>query len=150
MAKVHKQCTDEELLEMLVARAVVRGEALDQHKPGKANTQFKAMVKLSCELLRRGPSVHAKFLSLLAHENAYVRSWTAFVVLEIDSEKALPVLEEIGRSYPRNLNLGFSSKFTLEQWRNGDLRTISSWGCNKVIEIGLPNSDRGSKSQRSG
>jgi hypothetical protein len=132
MAKAHKQCTDEELLEMLVTRAVVQGEALDQLKPRKANAQFDIMVKLSCELLRRGASVHPKILSMLENENPHVRSWAAFLALEIDPPRGERFLEGISRNYPRNLNLGFSAEFTLKQWRKGKLRTLSQWGCNSA------------------
>ena len=135
MAKAHKQCTAEELLEMLATRAVIRGEALDNANPRKANVQFDIMVKLSCELLRRGVSEHPKILSMLENKNPYVQKWAAFLAFEIDPLRAERVLEEISRNYPRDLNLGFSAQFTLELWRKGELRTISSWGCKNVIEI---------------
>lgn len=125
MAKPHKQCTDEELMQMLASRAIIRGAATAD--PRKANAQFDIMVKLSRELLRRGSSVHSKILSMLENEDPYVRLWVAFVALEIDPIRAERVLEEISRNYPRNLNLGFSAQFELKQWRKGELRTLSQW-----------------------
>ena len=132
MAKAHKKCTDEDLLAMLVARAVLQGELLDQLKPRKANAQFDIMVRLSCELLRRGGSAHPKILSMLENVNPHVRSWAAFLALEIDPPRGERVLEEISRNYPRNLNLGFTADFTLREWRTGKLRTISQWGCKSA------------------
>jgi hypothetical protein len=131
MAKARRQCTDEELLQMLVARAVVNGEALDQLKPRKANAQFNVMVGLSRELLRRGASVHPKILSMLENPNPHVKSWVAFLALEIDPPRGERALEEISRNYRHSLNLGFTAEFTLKQWREGKLRTFSQWDCNR-------------------
>jgi hypothetical protein len=132
MPKPYKKSSDAELLEMLATRCTIRANA---ESPGEKNRQFRILVKISCELLRRGHPVHPKILALLEHENPYVRFWTACLALEIDPPRAEQVLEEIGRSYRGNLHLGFSAEFTLKQWHKGDLRTISSWGCNKITEI---------------
>jgi hypothetical protein len=129
VAKPHKKCTDEELLDMLARRVAIQGELLDNLNPRKANAQVAIIVKLSCELLRRGSPVHPKILSLLENENPHVRFWAAFLALEIDPPRGERVLEEISRMFPRNLNLGFSAGYTLEQWRKRELRTLSQWGC---------------------
>jgi Domain of unknown function (DUF2019) len=131
MAKARRQCTDEELLQMLARRAVDRGEALDQTKPRKANAQCDVMADLSRELLRRGASIHPKILSMLENQNPHVKSWAAFLALEIDPPRGEQALEEISRNYPQNLNLGFTAEFTLKQWRKGKLRTLSQWGGNR-------------------
>ena len=73
---------------------------------------------------------------MLENKNPYVKKWAAFLAFEIDPLRAERVLEEISRNYLRDLNLGFSAGFTLELWRKGELRTISSWECKKVIELG--------------
>ena len=132
MAKPYKKSTDAELLNALTERCIARGEA---NAPGIKNKQFGIMVKLSCELLSRGDSVHPKILLLPEHPRPHVRGWAAFVALEIDSPLAEPVLEELGRTHRGNLDPGFSSRFALEQWRKGALKTLSSWGYNKVVEI---------------
>jgi hypothetical protein len=116
---------------MLVTRAVLNGEALDQLKPRKANAQFDIMVGLSRELLRRGTSVHPKILSMLENQNPHVKSWAAFLALEIDPLRGERTLEEISRNYPHSLNLGFTAEFTLKQWREGKLRTLSQWDGNR-------------------
>lgn len=116
MPKKHALCRDEELLQMLEARAKTRGQELEEGSPGRANAQFDIMVKLSCELLRRGHSARQKILSLLNNSDPYV-----------DVSKGEAVLEEIARNYTKGL--GFSAQFTLEQWRKGELRTLSQWAC---------------------
>ena len=115
---------------MLEARAKTRGQELQEGSPGRANVQFNIMVKLSCELLRRGHSAQQKILSLLKNSNPYVREWAAFLALEFDVSKGEQVLEEIAQNYSRGL--GFSAQFTLEQWRKGELRTLSQWACKHV------------------
>lgn len=127
MPKKHALCNDDELLKMLEARAKTRGQALEEGNPKRANAQFDIMVKLSCELLRRGHSAHQRILSLLKSDHPYVREWAAFLVLEFDASKGEEALEEIAQNYSRGL--GFTAKFTLEQWRKGELRTLSQWGC---------------------
>ena len=131
MSKKHALCSDEELLEMLTTRAKIRGHELDRGSPQRANAQFRIMVKLSCELMRRGRSVHPKILSLLESDNPYVRMWAAFLAFEIDVPQAERVLADIERSYAGTgrPSLGFTAQFTLEQWRKGALRTLSQWGC---------------------
>lgn len=129
MPKKYALCSERELLQMLEARAKIHGQELDEGRPKKANAQFDIMVKLSCELLRRGRSAQLKILSLLNNDNPHVKMWAAFLALEFDSSQGEKVLEEIGRNYRRNLNLGFSAEFTLKQWRKGELRTLSEWGC---------------------
>lgn len=129
MPKKYALCSEQELLQMLEARAKIHGQELDEGRPKKANAQFDIMVKLSCELLRRGRSAQLKILSLLNNDNPHVKMWAAFLALEFDSSQGERVLEEIGRNYRRNLNLGFSAEFTLKQWRKGELRTLSEWGC---------------------
>jgi hypothetical protein len=129
MPKKYALCSEDELLEMLEARAKIRGQELDEGRPKKANAQFDIMVKLSCELLRRGRSAQLKILSLLKSDNPYVRMWAAFLALEFDISQGERVLEEIGRNYRRDLNIGFSAEFMLKQWRKGELRTLSQWGC---------------------
>lgn len=132
MPQKHALCTDEELLQMLETRAKIRGQELEEGSAGKANKQFDIMVKLSCELLRRGCSAHQKILSLLRNDNPYVRMWAAFVALELDASKGEQVLEELAKNYTRSL--GFSAEFTLKQWREGELRTLSQWGCKGLTE----------------
>jgi hypothetical protein len=125
MPKRHALCSDKELLQMLEARAKIRGQELDGGSPRKANAQFDIMAKLSRELLRRGHSAHQKILSLLKSDNPYVTMWGAFLALEFDPSKGEQVLEDIAQNYTRGL--GFSAKFALEQWRKGELRTLSQW-----------------------
>jgi hypothetical protein len=131
MPKKHALCSDEELLQMLEGRAETRGRELQEGSPTRANAQFDIMVKLSCELVRRGPSAHQKILSLLNNGNPYVREWAAFLALEFDASKGEQVLEDIAQNYTRGL--GFSAGFTLKQWRKGELRTLSQWGCKDSV-----------------
>lgn len=112
MPKKHALCSDDELLQMLEARAKIRGQELEEGNPKRANARFDIMVKLSCELLRRGHSAYQRILSLLKSEHPYVREWAAFLALEFDPSKGEEVLEEIVRNYSRGL--GFTAKFTLE------------------------------------
>jgi hypothetical protein len=133
MPKKYVRCSDEELLEMLEARATIQGRELEKGTPKRANVQFGIMVRLSCELLRRGESAHQKVLSLLNNDNPYVRSWAAFLALELAPLKGEQVLEEIAHSYRGSLNLGFSARFTLKQWRNGELRTLRQWACQDSV-----------------
>ena len=112
---------------MLETRAKTRGQELQEGSPRRANAQFGIMVKLSRELLRREHSARQKILSLLKNSDPYVREWAAFLALEFDVSKGEAVLEEIARNYTKGL--GFSARFTLEQWRKGELRTLSQWAC---------------------
>src|SRR6266699_3521553 len=118
--------SDAALLEALVAACVHRGEALDHGHIATANTQFGLGTRLTRELLARGQYARNGILDLLNNENPYVRLHAAFVALELDPSRAEPVLEAIGRDH-KDLNLGFSARFTLEQWRAGNLLTISKW-----------------------
>jgi hypothetical protein len=131
MPKKHALCSDEELLQMLEARAKTRGQELQEGSPRLANAQFDIMVKLSRELMRRGHSAQQKILSLLKNSNPYVREWAAFLALEFDVSKGEQVLEEIAQNYSRGL--GLSAKFTLGQWRKGELRTLSQWACKHSV-----------------
>ena len=118
--------SDAALLEALVAACVHRGEALDHGHIATANTHFDLGTRLTRELLARGQAARNGILNLLNNENPYVRLHAAFVALELDPSRAEPVLEAIGRDH-KDLNLGFSARFTLEQWRAGKLLTISKW-----------------------
>jgi len=130
MPKKHALCSDDELLQMLEARAKIRGQELEEGSPKRANAQFKIMVKLSCELLRRGHSTHQRILALLGSHHPYVREWGAFLALEFEASKGEEVLEEIAQNYSRGL--GFTAKFTLQQWHKGELRPLSQWGCKDL------------------
>jgi hypothetical protein len=127
MPKKHALCSVEDLLRMLEARAKVRGHESEKGLPRRANAQYDIMVKLSCELLRRGQSGRQAILTLLECDHPYVREWAAFIALEFEPSRGEKVLEEIGQNYTRGL--GFSAKFTLQQWRKGELKTISQWAC---------------------
>jgi hypothetical protein len=132
MSKKHALCSDEELLQMLEARAKIRGQELEEGLPSRANAQFEVMVKLSCELLRRGQSGRQAILALLRSDHPYVREWAAFLALEFEASRGEEVLEEIVQNYSRGL--GLTAKFTLEQWRKGELKTLSQWDC-KYLKI---------------
>ena len=129
MPKKYALCSDEELLQMLETSARIQGQLEEKGSVGKANSQHGIMVKLSCELIRRGNSAQQGILSLLKSGDPHVRAWAAFLALEFDASKGEEVLEEIAQDFPRGLGLGFSAKVSLERWRKGELRTLSQWGC---------------------
>jgi hypothetical protein len=96
----------------------------------RRTAQFNIMVKLSRELMRRGRSVHPKIRTLFESDDPHVRMWGAFLAFEFDAPEAERLLADIGRNCPGPpLSLGFTARFTLEQWRKGELRTLSQWGC---------------------
>jgi HEAT repeat protein len=115
---------DAELLDELTAACVRRGHAFDCGNVKRANAEFDRATQVARELLSRGHSATDGILTLLSHENPFVRLEAAFLALEIEPERGEEVLEELGRSYT-DLNIGFTSRFTLKQWRAGKLKTLS-------------------------
>jgi hypothetical protein len=85
------------------------------------------MVKLSCELLRRGESGRQAILTLLESDHPYVREWAAFLALEFEPARGDEGLVEIVNNFRRMLRA--IARSTLHAWREGELKTISQWGC---------------------
>lgn len=136
--KRHKACpnrSDALLLDELTTACVRRGGAVDRGDTTTANEEFDRAMQAARELLSRGRPAADGILSLLSHENPYVRKEAAFLALEIDPQQGEQVLEELSRSYTvgniglscRVLDIGFTARFTLEQWRTGKLKTLSQW-----------------------
>jgi Domain of unknown function (DUF2019) len=114
------------LLEELTAACARRGEAVGRGDTARANREFDRAMNAARELLSRGRPAADGILDLLGHENPYVRKEVAFLALEIEPQRGEQVLAELGRNYS-DLDIGFTARFTLEQWRAGKLKTLSQW-----------------------
>jgi HEAT repeat protein len=117
MQTAYTKCTTEDLVSAFANAAYERGQALLAADPRKANARSKTMAKIYVEIKERGSNALRPLLSLLNHNDAFVRLWAAVYALEFDPRPAVPVLENIFEKETGLLR--FISRKTLETWREG-------------------------------
>ena len=101
-----------------VAAALKHGEATEAGDSAKANESFRVLDQ-NWNRIRTSNSEWPKFfLELLTHSSPWVRLWGASHAIQIDPERATPVLQAL--STEEGL-LGFSAQMTLEAWQRGQL-----------------------------
>jgi HEAT repeat protein len=118
--------SDTELLDELTAAAIRRGRAFGVGDLALANSEFDRAMKIARELLLRGRPALEGILRLLSHEDPFVRLTAAFLAVEIEPRRGEQVFEDLARRHT-DIQIGFTARFTLEQWRTGKLKTLSKW-----------------------
>ncbi|MGN6186679.1 MAG: DUF2019 domain-containing protein [Thermoanaerobaculia bacterium] len=106
--------------------AALNGAAGDAGDYRTGNRQYDRAIAIYRELRHRGSSAQKELLSLLPHNNAWVRYWAAVVTLEFAPDQAAPVLEALidaQGSAPLRLNVSV----VLSEWRKGT--SICNEGC---------------------
>ena len=104
-------------LEKFERACILKGEADELGDSKKGNKQYKIIH--SVYLLFKNNNRLDELLSLLDHENPYVKLWASAYTLHISQSIAEKTLESLS-----NLkgNIGFCSEMTLREWRNGNLK----------------------------
>ena len=85
------------LITMFANAARQMGVAVLDSDSRRANRAFGRMDAVDRELRARGKAVHEQLVSLLAHENRFVRYYAAKVLLAIVPDRAREVIEENAR-----------------------------------------------------
>jgi hypothetical protein len=80
----------------------------------RAGNKFATTLETIGNFLRAAPDGQAFLVSLLNHEDPYVRAWAAKDVLYFDPAKAEPILAGIGKMDDM---IALSANTTLEEWR---------------------------------
>ncbi len=110
---------NENFIQEYVNLIVECGKAQDEANSKKSNKIFDLKniyvkeIKVNMNLYRN------ELIKLLNHENNYVKSEIAYLLLPCETEKAVAVLEVL--SLERSL-LGFSARMTLRLWKEGKLK----------------------------
>ena len=96
---------------------ILKGEAEELGDSKKGNKQHKIIHSIYL-MLKKNHRLD-ELLSLLNHENPYVRLWASAYTLQISQEMAEKTLETLASLIG---NIGFCSEMTLREWRNGNLK----------------------------
>ena len=107
-----------ELVTLYEEAAKVYGEALEHGKSRIANKQHTVIGALRKEFKRRGEEGRIAVVRMMSHEAKWVRLLAAGFVLRFDSQKAVPILQELALL---SGNCGFTAEMILELWREGRL-----------------------------
>ncbi|HEY9061488.1 MAG TPA: DUF2019 domain-containing protein [Pseudobacteroides sp.] len=109
----------EELVKMFVDASMRLEEAESVGNSKIVNQQYDKLRKIREELKEIGDEAMESLISLINHENIYVRYNAAYSIIPVNPEKAKEALNEISNA--RGL-IGFTSKMTLREWENGNLK----------------------------
>jgi hypothetical protein len=105
------------ILARYVDAATAHGLAYEKDDTGNANRQAGRVIR-ALHALDEAGNGRESLLTILDHPNPNVRCWAATHLLNVQSSRAVRVLERLAaaRSW-----VGFNARMTLELWREGTL-----------------------------
>ncbi|HEY9061487.1 MAG TPA: DUF2019 domain-containing protein [Pseudobacteroides sp.] len=111
-------CELEKLIQTLVQESIKQEEATLVGDSNMMNKQYAKIRKIRESLRRIGNIAFSDIISLLSHENSYVRYNASFVIIPFFPEEAKKTLVEISKL---NSSIGFTAEMTLREWDKGNL-----------------------------
>jgi hypothetical protein len=109
----------EKLIQTLVQESIKQEEATLVGDSKVMNKQYAKIKKVRESLRSIGDIAFNNIISLLSHENSYVRYNASFVIMPFFPEEAKKTLVEISKL---NSSIGFTAEMTLREWDRGNLK----------------------------
>jgi len=106
------------ILDNYVRLIIIHGEASNQSRVRKANRYFKRIYRALDKLREYGEEGKEALVSVLSHEDGFVRCYVATHLLNVEPEKAIKTLNKLAKL--KN-EVGGDARMVLQVWEDGTL-----------------------------
>lgn len=106
------------LLDQYASAAIAQGKSIQNADSVEGNAQFDLQLRLLKEIDSSTNLGRRALVSLLTHEDMWVRESAATHLLGVEEHVAIKVLEEVANS---SGIVAFNAEMVLKEWRAGNL-----------------------------